>query len=45
MITIQFANGRTKTVSERRVLLTFALFLFLVVFTFVMIPPVRVSTP
>lgn len=38
MITIQFANGRTKTVSERRVLLTFALF-FLVVFTLVMIPP------
>lgn len=38
MITIQFANGRTKTVSERRVLLTFALF-FLVVFSLLMIPP------
>ena len=30
MITIQFANGRTKTVSERRVLLTFVLFFFVV---------------
>jgi hypothetical protein len=38
MLTIQFANGRTKTVSERRVLLTFALF-FLVVLTLLMIPP------
>lgn len=38
MITIQFANGRTKTVSERRVLLTITLF-FLVFLTLVMIPP------
>ena len=38
MITIQFASGRTKTVSERRVLLTFVLF-FLVVFIVLMIPP------
>ena len=39
MITIQFANGRTKTVSERRVVLAFALFFFLVVFSLLMIPP------
>ena len=38
MITIQFANGRTKTVSERRVLLTITLFV-LVFLTLVMIPP------
>lgn len=38
MITIQFANGRTKTVSERRVLLTFLL-PFLVIFILVMILP------
>jgi len=38
MVTIQFANGRTKTVSERRVLLTVSLF-FLVFVTLLMIPP------
>lgn len=38
MITIQFANGRTKTVSERRVLLTFVLFFF-VVLILLMTPP------
>ena len=35
MVTIQFANGRTKTVSERRVLVTVTLF-FLVFFTLMM---------
>ena len=38
MITIQFASGRTKIVSERRLLLTFLL-PFLVIFIFVMILP------